>query len=186
MGCMSMIGHNGGPSMGNWVSISRDIESHPVVGFGQPVKPADPSRGSYSKAEAWMFLLFRAKWESAREVNRGRSMMIHRGELQAARSWLAKCWNWTEKTVRVFVDQLEAESMAKWLSTEDLRGRIVVPSSDKRGASEGPAKLNVNGVISICNYDIYQTVRELDRLLEGPARGQQKGQRGASEGPAKY
>ena len=95
----------------NYVRISRELEDHPIVGFGQPVPPADPHRGSYSRAEAWIFLVFHARWQTAEVNNRGKVITLERGELLGARAWLARVWNWTEKQVRGFLDRLEADMM---------------------------------------------------------------------------
>lgn len=150
------VGHNSGYSAGNWIAISRDIRNHPIVGFGQPVKPANPKRGSYSRAEAWLDLVMEANWLRRRETNKGKVIWIERGQLMGARSWLAMRWNWTESTVRVFLDALERDLMI----------------DRNRSQSDGRNKGHFANVITICNYDVYQTLRELETLTEGRSDSQ--------------
>ena len=162
----AMIGHNSRQASGNWIAISRDMRDHPVVGFGRPVPPADPKRGAYSRAEAWLDLVMEARWKRQQENNKGKIIWIERGQLMAARRWLAERWNWTEKIVRGFLDALEKETMV---------GR-------KMGQSKGQSRGRFANIITICNYDIYQTIKELDEGLGGQWQGQEKASRGPVEG----
>jgi hypothetical protein len=144
--------------------------------MGQPVTPADPSKGSYSRYEAWQDLLMEAQWKPFEVLNKGKSVTLRRGQLMAARNWLASRWNWSEKTVRVFLSRLEEEFMVR---------------------TEQTARGHYNNILSICNYDIYQTVYELMRLTDtpdptpnqgpevGPVLGPEKGPEVFSEKPLK-
>lgn len=132
-----------------WISVHRDVRRHPVVGFGQPVPPADPKRGSYSRNEAWTDLLMEAAYAAIEVMNKGRVVMLQRGQLMAAIGYFATRWNWTEKTVRGFFDRLQTHGMA-------------VSNS---GTSDGKSKGRFARVLSICNYDIYQTAKELEGML---------------------
>jgi hypothetical protein len=153
------------------------MRDHSVVGMGQPVRPADTARGSYSKYEAWQDLLMEAQWKPFEVINRGKSVTLQRGQLMAARSWLADRWNWSEKTVRIFISQLEEEFMVR---------------SD---ASTSKGKTGrYNNILTICNYDIYQTVFELMKLSdeqnqgpdERPDEGPNKGPDETEEKPFNY
>lgn len=137
---------------GNYVRISRELEDHPIVGFGHPVRPADPLRGSYSRAEAWLFLVFKAKWQTAEVNNRGKVITLERGELLGARAWLASVWNWTEKQVRSFLDRLESEMMIDRKKGQS-EGQDCGQSKDQKGA-------HFVNIISIRNYSIYQAAIE--------------------------
>jgi hypothetical protein len=104
---------------------------------------------------------------------------LDRGQLLAARGWLAKRWNWSEKQVRVWLAKLEALEMIGLKS-----GR---QKGQQKEEQKGQQNHNTVAVLTICKYDIYQTARELEALMQGQQKGQrkgqQKGQRGASEGP---
>lgn len=177
---MDMRGHNSRANPGNWIAVSRDMRDHKVVGMGQPVRPADPYRGSFSRYEAWQDLLMEAQWKPFEVINRGKSVTLRRGQLMAAKSWLAARWNWPEKAVRIFIAQLEEEFMV----------RSEAPPLGNR------ASRYYTNIMTICNYDIYQTVYELMQLsaaesggnqgqLEGPNEGQLEGQLQNEEKPFK-
>lgn len=164
---MSGIGHNGGPAIRDpgWYATHRDMLSHPIVGICQPVKPADPKRGSASRFEAWHWLIANAAYGEREWMNKGRKQTIEPGQLVAGRQYLASTWNWTEKTVRVFLKQLLDEQMIT-LATDAIRGQ---------------QRANTANIITLCNYLRYQLSEQEVDVAEGPAKGQQR----ATEGPAK-
>lgn len=158
---------------GNYVRISRELEDHPIVGFGQPVHPADPTRGAYSRAEAWLFLVFKARWQTAEVNNRGKVITLERGELLGARAWLANVWNWTEKQVRGFLDRLEAEMMI-----DRKKGQS---NGQTCGQSEGQKTAHFVNVISIRNYSIYQAAIEEFCASKGQSKTDERATLGANE-----
>lgn len=159
---MSGIGHNRPPVFSGdagWVAIARAIRSHWLVGFGQPVKPADPSRGSHSRNEAFVDLVMECRYEAGTVNNGGRRMAIQPGQLIGAVSWLASRWNWTPMTVRTFLDKLEADGMIERMSP---------------GASEHNKQLGKQAtVISVCNYSEYQSARQAEQHAEQHANNTQ-------------
>lgn len=184
------IGHNSGT---RWIALSVETRNHPIVGCGQPVKPADVSRGAWSRFEAWVDLICEASWRRRQVVNKGRTILLERGELMGARTWLAQRWNWSEKTVRVFLEKLEHAFMVS--EVQPKPGQQNGPQRGHApGRPEGQRRHNFVKVISICNYDIYQTANELHQLMEGqqnvapqaPPVVQPQGQQRASEGPEQY
>lgn len=158
---MAEMGHNGGPPMirGNdgWIAISRAIRTHWLVGFGQPVTPLDGTRGAHSRSEAFIDLLMECRYEAGTVSNGGRKMMLQPGQLVGAISWLASRWNWTPKTVRLWLDKLQEDGMIE---------RYVDPHQGKQAA-----------IITVCNYSEYQLVQD--------QQGQSKDTQGASKGQAK-
>ena len=90
---MSEIGHNSEALAGDWIALARSTASHWVVGFGKPVKPADPKRGAYSRGEAWIDLIMLARWKPGSENNKGRKIDMEAGELQGGYDYLAKRWD---------------------------------------------------------------------------------------------
>jgi hypothetical protein len=92
-------------------------------------------------------------------VRNGRSQQIvnlERGQLTYSRSFLCKAWSWTsDKTVRTFLARLKKEGMVD-LQTGQLQT-----------------------IITICNYGVFQ----FGGTLTGPANGQAMGQQWASNGP---
>jgi hypothetical protein len=161
-----IAGHNGGPPIrdAGWYATHRDMLDHPIVGIGKPVKPADPSRGSLSRFEAWHWLIANAAYSEQTYRNKGAEQILQPGQLVGGRDYLAKAWNWSEKTVRWFLKTLIDEQMIT-LATDRIRGQ---------------QRANTANIITLCNYLKYQLGEDEQRPAEGPP----KGQPAASEGPA--
>lgn len=177
------IGHNGGPSLSdNWIAVSRDIRFHEIVGF---LNSDGTVRDNVVVCEtvAWLDLVMEANWKDRRANNKGRVVLIERGQLMGARMWLAKRWGWSEKKVRWFIDKLKREGMITITTPNYDEIAAKSKSGPAQGPAKGPARPNGVNVITICNYNVYQTAKELEGLMRGQQNGQQEGQRGASEGP---
>jgi hypothetical protein len=116
--------HNGGPPLekkqqrgGYYYALHLYIDD-PVVGFGEPVKPADPSRPARTRFEAWHWMLSNASFETQEIFVQGRPMTLNRGDLCGAYSYLADQWNWTPNQVRWFVNKLEKKRHVEKLAAE--------------------------------------------------------------------
>jgi len=158
---------------GNWFAVSRMVFDHYVVGAGNAVAPDDPSRGAYSKMEAWLDLISMAAYEPSKIMNKGREQDILPGQLMGAHGYLATRWNWTVKTVRVFVKQLElCEMITRYVH-------------EFRGKRDDNQKGNQCQIITISNYSNYQLPNHHQGQAIGQAEGQARGKHGASEGQAK-
>lgn len=160
------MGHNGGPALrdGNWVAISREIIDHHIVGAGQTVTPADRNRGAFSRLESWIDLLMLANFSDRKISTKGVTTILGPGQTLAGRAFLARRWNWTEKTVRLWLDRLQKELMIT-LACETL----------KQGHSQG----HTPNVLTICNWSKYQ----IGEVAEGPPLGWPEGHPGATQGP---
>jgi hypothetical protein len=166
------IGHNGGPLVdwrdyGGFIVEARDSRDHPIIGYGRSVKPADPDRGSYSCNEAWRDLLHECRYQDGYLMNGGQKMLVRRGELIGAVSFLAHRWNWTPKTVRVFLDKLEGDGMIARFRFDD--------TERYKGNRNG----NQANVLRVCNYDKFNT----PQAARQQSQGQSSGNQGAIEGP---
>lgn len=190
--------HNGGPVIDDegspygssgWIKVARDIRSHPLVGFGKIVKPCEPERGfCYSRNEAWTDLLMECRYSPGEVMNKGRKMEIKPGQLVGAVSWLAHRWNWTPKTVRWFLDQLQEDGMIKRETelaisqrTEIDRRSDDVLDRPNSGNRSGKQNGNQSQVLTICNYDIYQLAMYAQRQAKGQTEGQPDGKQAATE-----
>lgn len=163
-----MIGHNGGPLREGWIARHRSVRDHWLVGHGKTVKPADPSiKHCLNKGEAWEDMCMECRYEAATINNGGKKMELRRGEMLGAVSWLAARWNWTPKTVRGFLDDLENDGMI------EMRN----PALEK-----GNQKGRQANVIRACNYDIYQSGHAEAGQPEGQPQGDQRATRGRPEG----
>lgn len=165
------IGHNSGPEVdwgryGGFVVEARDSRTHHLIGYGKQVRAAVEDRGfCYSVNEAWRDLVHECRFRDGYVMNGGRKMLLERGSLVGAVSWLAHRWNWTPKTVRGFLDRLENDGMIK---------------TETPGTETGVQKGKQAQVITICNYDRFNP----DQITEGQAKGQAEGKQGASRGQA--
>jgi hypothetical protein len=132
-----------------FIAVARSLLKHPVVGAAKP----------YSDLEAWLWLLFKATWKPYRvAAKNGQTrgvVALERGQLTYARSYMAEAWGWTEKRVRTFLHRLETEGQI-----ELQAGRLQT-------------------VISVCNYDDYQTPTG----ESGRQTGRQDGRQRAGNGP---
>ena len=170
------IGHNGGPTMPEgWVAISRDIIEHHIVGAGQPVDASDRNKGAFSRLESWLDLLMLANWAERKIDNHGVAMILQPGQTLAGRAYLAKRWNWSEKTVRVWLIRLERELMIT-LFCQNVHEHERDKSS-KQGQTQG----HTRNILTICNWDKYQN----PELAQGPDVGRPEGHPRATQGPQK-
>jgi hypothetical protein len=132
------------------INVARSIFDHPMFDDGRPL----------SQREAWLWLISNAAWRPMQVmVRNGRSQQLiklERGQLTYSRSFLRKAWSWkSDKSVRTFLAKLRQEQMID-LQTGQLQT-----------------------VISICNYGVFQ----YGGSLTGPATGPLEGQQRASNGP---
>jgi len=148
-----------------WVAIDPDILIHPLVGAGQPVAPADPTRGAYSRMEAWVWIICNASFADHTVMNRGRKMTLQRGDLLGAYRFLAHTFNWSVKTVRAWLDRLIADNM---LHRRAIEGQQAVNPEAEEGQSYYG---NQAAILSVVNYWRFQ----FDEAYEGQPRGNQNG-----------
>jgi hypothetical protein len=136
--------HNDDSLRARWVRTSVEVFEHDI--FAGDV---------FSRRDAWLWLIANAAWKPRRFRASGSNAFIElqRGQVLAARGYLAQTWGWGEKQVRNFVHLLEKENMIKM---DQSKGRFA-------------------NVVTICNYEKYQTANY--------EKGQLNGQFGASSGP---
>ena len=129
-----------------YIAVTTDIFEHRAF--------ADET---YSRRDAWLWLIANAAWKTHR-VRMGNSMVeLKRGQVVAARSFLAGKWGWGEKKVRLFLDFLTAENMIE----------------------KGQSKGRLANVVSICKYEQFQT----GKTIQGPVEDRVEGRFGAGSGP---
>jgi hypothetical protein len=157
-----------------WVAIDPDILTHPLVGAGQAVSPADPARGAYSRMEAWVWIICNASFADHAVYNRGRKMTLQRGDLLGAWAFLAHTFNWSAKTVRIWIEKLIEDNMLQRRALEEQKAL----NGDQNDVPETYWG-NQSAILSIVNYWRFQ----FDEACEGQPRGNQKGnQEGDQQG----
>ena len=90
----------------------------------------------YSRFEAWLYLLKEARFEDTKLLNKGKLVLIKRGQVYASIRFLATAFGWSTKKAGNFLQILEADKM---ISRETVK---------ETGQT----------MISICNYDKYNIV----------------------------
>lgn len=150
-----------------WVAIDPDILTHPLVGAGQPVAPADPSRGAYSRMEAWVWIICNASFADHTVFNRGRKMTLKRGDLLGAWAFLAHTFNWSAKTVRAWIEKLVSDNMLQRRAIEEQARVRPDTEADDGGQFYG----NQSTILSVVNYWRFQ----FDEVPAGQPKGNQKG-----------
>ena len=183
--------HNGGPPVdddaeGNTYNVHRQTHEHWLVGAGQPVDPADPSRGAYSRFEAWTDFIRTARWKPVTINFYGQHVTLERGELVGGYPVLAQRWNWTYKRVRLFVEKLLDEGMIGISPTvyghHETRNQQQSVKSLNQDTPQGRQQGNRALILRLCNYDKYQYDVDDVGQATGQATGQARGRRGAGEG----
>lgn len=114
-------------------------------------------RGNAQRVGAWHWMMHRAAISEARFMADGQVITLQRGQFCASQQQICDATGMTRKQVRAFLDALEAESAVILKRANDrAKGRTIV---------------------TICNYDKYQSKTE----SEGPSKGQAR----AKQGPTK-
>lgn len=138
-----------------WVAIDPDILTHPLVGAGQAVAPADPNRGAYSRMEAWLWIICNASFADHTINNRGRRMTLQRGDLLGAWAFLAHTFNWSAKATRAWVERLIEDNMLQRKAVEGqaAAGAAATPTEDTNIV---PFYGNQATILGIVNYWRFQ------------------------------
>ncbi|MEO6523919.1 MAG: hypothetical protein ABIN91_19705 [Mucilaginibacter sp.] len=125
--------------LSNFIPINRNLFKHELWA----------EKRAYSRFEAWLDLITTARFDTTE----GRMMIgstivrWNRGELVASLRYLGERWGWGKTKVDNFLKLLKAEEMIK---TETAAG-------------------TANTLITICNYDTYNTVKQTEGQPQGQA-----------------
>lgn len=112
----------------------------------------------FSRWEAWEDLIQLASWKPRKQLVKAVLVTLDRGQLLASERFLAERWQWSRGKVRRFLDLLcEMERIEIGDHLTDHVGRIV----------------------TLCNYDRYQSVQAAD----GPPTGPVADHRRTTDGP---
>ena len=122
-----------------WIRVSADMLEHDAFA-GEP----------YSKHAAWLWLIANAAWKPRRfkAPNVNAMVELERGQVLAARHFLADKWQWSEKKVRNFLAFLLSQNMIEM----------------------GQSKGRFANIVTICNYDKYQSADKEKGQLNGQMR----------------
>jgi len=130
--------------MTGWIRLHRSIWEHPAFPGGE-----------FSQREAFLWLVSQAAWKPA-SVRAGRHMVdLERGQCAYSVRFLAERWGWSKSRVGRFLKGLKE------------RDTIGTQTGTPAGTGSGTALT----VITICNYDAYQSEAEGDGTLFGTDAG---------------
>jgi hypothetical protein len=93
-------------------------------------------REPYCRRAAWAWLIEYAAWRERWVDVGGKTIRLRRGQLAHSYRYMAQAWGWPVATVQRFINRLKTERM---IGTEGGAGRLV---------------------ITICNYERYQSLSE--------------------------
>ena len=122
----------------------------------------------FSRAEAWIDLLQLARFEanSTKEIINGRVIEYKRGERPLSLRLLADRWKWSKNRVDKFLDLLVSERMITKRTTQGTAVRT----------DNGTACGTKQTIITICNYESYNTVSKKEGQITGQGKGHPPGQ----------
>lgn len=190
---MAGIGHNRPPGLipsGRYIAVHTEAwRDHPLVGKGLQVRPRGgwgERKRTYNRGEAFEDLMFMARWKAGSVTINGQEEWLDVGQLFGSVSFLEERWNWSAKTVRTWLKNLEDEGLIV-RATERAKGR---GNGEGKGfaASLGPQNGNGKGegfstsskfaptVITICNYREIQDIKGLISAYCDIAKWQREGQ----------
>jgi hypothetical protein len=105
------------------------------------------AKEKFSEREAWLWMLSAAVWADTR-IRVGKSVIdLQRGQMAFATRFLAEKWMWAHSKVVRFLNKLKSDAM--------------IVTEPKRDAT----------LITICNYDKYQSSRNTDETVTGTQPG---------------
>lgn len=85
----------------------------------------------YSRSEAWLDLIFMARFEDSQQILRNRVIEVRKGEIIASRRFLEERWSWGSTKVTNFLNYLQSNGM---INQRQTAGQTI---------------------LKLCNYDIY-------------------------------
>jgi hypothetical protein len=136
-----------------YIAMARGMLDHPIVGVRR--------RTPYSPAEAWQWLLFEAAWKPRRYSAGGTVVELKRGQFAHSTRYMAKAWRWSETSVRRFLERLKTGAGTGAMIGADTGAGITV--------------------ITVCNYERYQSPQVESGAANGAADGAGTGAKVAHE-----
>lgn len=94
---------------------------------------------TFSRAEAWIDLLFMASHRREKKQIAGFEVSLRRGELAVSDSYLAKRWRWSRNRLRLFLKNLELEGRIDRIdhALANQTGKIIFVLNYSRYQKEG-------------------------------------------------
>ena len=116
----------------------------------------------FSRWEAWQDLIQMAAWRDYRRYTKGQVVELERGQLLVSERFLAERWQWSRGKVRRFLKLL----------VEMERIEIADHEQDQKRT-----------IITLINYDRYQSTRTTDGTTDGPPADHKRTTNDTTNGP---
>lgn len=129
-------------ALSNFIPISRKLFEHHLWCEDR----------EYSRFEAWLFLLKEARFEDTKVLDKGKLVIVKRGQIYASIRFLATAFGWSTKKVGNYIKILEGDEMVK----------------------KETVKETGQNIITICNYDKYNTILS-DKETQNETQRKQQG-----------
>lgn len=137
--------------MTGYVAMSRDWQEHDIFGADE-----------FSRRDAWAWLIAQAAWKPSKVRIKGTTVALGRGELCFSIRFLAAKWRWSKSKVDRFLSTLRSEGM--------------IATRSKTGTTAGHPAGQGQAIITICNYDKFQSPLKGERDNAEPQTGTTAGQ----------
>ena len=149
--------------MAGWIKLHRQICDNEIW-FLEP----------FTKAQAWIDLILNANHEDGVMSIRGNIIPIKRGQIGWSEITMAKRWGWSRNKTRRFLKYLVLKTMiVKNICTPEN----ISAKTGKNDTAEKPGYKTLTSLITIVNYDLYQSKKVADDTTDDTTERQQKDSR---------
>lgn len=127
-------------------------------------------REPFCRAAAWAWMIEEAAYELRKTRIGGKVVELQRGQFSHSLRFMAEAWGWHRNKVARFIDELGAEGMIE-------RCPATVPQLSRNCPTDTDCG-TAPGIITICNYDVYQAPSQKRGTPAGTLAGQTRDRHG--------
>lgn len=125
----------------------------------------------YSQRDAWLWIIEAAAWKPSRARIKGSIVDLERGQLTFSVRFMAEKWRWSKSRVDRFLKRLADQGM--------------IETCTKIGTTAGHPAGQGQSIITVCNYEKYQSplenARDNNSSQSGTTAGQQRDNSGTKK-----
>lgn len=151
-----------------WIAMCNDVIHHEVVGPKvKTPRASDPSITVWQPFAVWFWMLTETAHKPRTRVLKGYPIKLDRGQVAVSERYIAQMANWSRKSVRAFLERLQRFDMIAAAHVSRDGQMLLDFSGTKKGPSKGPTIT----IVTICNYDRYQTPSKPKGTIKGTSKG---------------
>jgi len=117
--------------MSGWIKLHRKINDNPILKKGR----------IYSNFEAFIFLLLRSNYESAKVVIGGNIYKLKQGQMIISKKKLMKAFNWGNSRLNTFLNLLQKDNMIE-VKTNSQMTMITILNWDSYQETKSQSNIN--------------------------------------------